>query len=217
MAFDVQITPLLASLGIGGLAVALALQNVLSDLFASLSIVLDKPFVIDDFIAVDDLQGTVEHVGLKTTRLRSLSGEQLVFSNSDLLSSRVRNYKRMLERRATFTIGVIYGTPVEALREIPKLIRAAVESQPNTRMDRTHFQKFGDSSLDFETVYFMLVPDYAVFMDVQQEINLYLYEAFQERGLEFAFPTRTLWLEQSAAPAITPDPTPSSNPGPTLA
>lgn len=191
----VEVTPLITGLGIGGIAVALAVQNVLGDLLASLSIVLDKPFVIGDFIIVDDYMGSVEHVGLKTTRIRSLSGEQLVFANSDLLRSRIRNYKRMRERRALFSIGVTYDTGQEKLRRIPGLIREAVEAQPDTRFDRAHFKGFGDSSLDFETVYYMLVPDYNAYMDRQQAINLRLYERFEEEGIEFAFPTRTLYVQ----------------------
>lgn len=194
-ALEVDITAFVASLGIGGIAVALALQNVFSDLLASLSIILDKPFVIGDFVVVGEFAGTVEHVGLKTTRIRSLSGEQLVFSNSDLLGSRIRNYKRMNERRVVFEVGVIYGTPQEKLAAIPDMIREAVESQDNTRFDRSHFKNFGASSLNFETVYYMQVPDYNAYMDTQQAINLAVYQRFEREGLEFAFPTQTLFLE----------------------
>jgi small-conductance mechanosensitive channel len=188
----INIGPFVASLGIGGVAVALALQNVLGDLFGSLSIILDKPFVIGDFIVVGSEMGTVEHVGLKTTRIRSISGEQLVLSNSDILSSRIRNFGRMEERRIVFTVGVEYGTPPEQLKSIPDLVKAAVESRSNARFDRCHFKGFGDSSLDFETVYYMTVPDYAAYMDTQQDINLELYERFGSAGIGFAFPTRTL-------------------------
>jgi small-conductance mechanosensitive channel len=196
-ALAVDITAFVASLGIGGVAVALALQNVLGDLLASLSIVLDKPFVIGDFIVVDDMAGTVEYVGLKTTRIRSISGEQLVFSNSDLLGSRIRNYKRMEERRVVFEVGVVYGTPSQELRDIPTLVREAVESQANARFDRSHFKGFGASSLDYESVYFMSVPDYDAYMDTQQAINLALYETFESRGIEFAFPTRTVFVHKA--------------------
>jgi small-conductance mechanosensitive channel len=193
----VDITAFVASLGLGGIAVALAIQSVLGDLFASLSIVLDKPFVIGDFIIVGDHMGTVERVGLKTTRLRSLSGEQLIFSNSDLLGSRIRNYKRMSERRAAFTVGVTYGTAPEDVERIPTLLRDAVEAQEHTRFERSHFKSFGPSSLDFETVYHMLVPDYDVFMDTQQAINLRLYAEFAEEGIEFAYPTQTLHVHRA--------------------
>jgi len=189
-----NVTALMASLGIGGIAVALAAQNILGDLFASLSIAIDKPFVIGDFIIVDDLMGTVEHVGLKTTRIRSLGGEQLIFSNTDLLKSRIRNYKRMQERRAVFGFGVAYDTPVQKLEQIPDLVQQAVLSQKPVRFDRAHLKTFGASSLDFEVVYIVLDPDFNVYMTVQQGINLHLLRVFAEHQIEFAFPTRTLHI-----------------------
>jgi small-conductance mechanosensitive channel len=192
----IEITALVAGLGVGGIAVALAVQNVLGDLFASLSIVLDKPFVIGDFIIVGEFMGVVEHVGLKTTRIRSLSGEQLIFSNSDLLNSRIRNYKRMEERRIVFHLGVTYDTGSEKLARIPQIIRETVEKYDDTRFDRSHFQKYGDFSLNFESVYYMLVPDYNAYMDRQQAINLEIYRRFEEEEIEFAFPTQTLFLEK---------------------
>ena len=197
-----NVSALLAGLGIGGIAVALALQNVLGDLFASLSITLDKPFVTGDFIIVGDLLGTVSHVGLKTTRVTSLSGEQLVFSNSDLLSSRIRNYKRMQERRVVFSFGVLYQTAVRELEEIPALVRRIVEDTENTRFDRAHFKEFGDSAYVFEVVYYVLQPDYNLYMDCQQRINLELCRAFEERGIEFAYPTRTLHVAADTGPAL---------------
>ena len=199
----IDVTALVAGLGVGGIAVALAVQNVLGDLFASLSIVLDKPFVVGDFIIVGDLLGTVERVGLKTTRVRSLSGEQLIFSNSDLLSSRIRNFKRMFERRVVFSFGVIYQTPYDQLQAIPGMVREIIESQENTRFDRAHFAKYGDSSLDFEVVYYVLVPDYNAYMDIQQTINLELFRRFETLGIDFAYPTRTLFLEPATAHAAT--------------
>jgi small-conductance mechanosensitive channel len=195
----IAIGPLLTGLGVGGVAVALAVQNVLGDLFASLSIVLDKPFVLGDFIVVDDLAGTIENIGLKTTRVRSLSGEQLVFSNSDLLKSRIRNYKRMQERRILFTIGVTYQTPREQLEKIPGVIREILEQQDNARFDRAHFKGFGAFSLDFEIVYFVRTAEYDAYMDTQQAINLELHRRFEEIGVEFAYPTQTLFVERSAA------------------
>jgi small-conductance mechanosensitive channel len=195
--FGVDITALVAGLGVGGIAVALALQNVLGDLFASLSIVLDKPFVIGDFVVVDDLVGTVEHIGLKTTRVRSLGGEQLVFSNADLLSSRIRNFGRMAERRIVFTLGVTYQTPRAKLEAIPGIIRSAVEAQEHTRFDRSHLSGYGASSIDFETAWYVLVPDYTTYMDVQQAIYLAIHHAFEEDEIEFAYPTQTLFLERS--------------------
>lgn len=191
----VEITALVASLGITGIAVALAVQNILSDLFASLSIVLDRPFVIGDFIIVDDCLGTVEHIGLKTTRVRSLSGEQLVFANNDLLKSRVRNYRRMAERRVVFAFGVTYQTLPEKLKRIPATLRRIIESQDATRFDRAHFKGYGSFALDFEVVYYVQSPDYNRYMDIQQAINLALFEALQEEGIEFAYPTQTLFLD----------------------
>lgn len=195
----VDITALVAGLGIGGIAVALALQNVLGDLFASLSIVLDKPFLIGDFVVVGDFMGTVEHIGLKTTRIRSLQGEQIVFSNADLLGSRIRNYKRMQERRVVFTIGVTYQTPYEKLAAIPAMIKAIIEQQPQTRFDRAHFKEYGDFSLNFEVVYYVLTPDYNTYMDIQQAINLALFRRFEEERIEFAYPTQTLFLQHGTA------------------
>ncbi|MBT8396675.1 MAG: mechanosensitive ion channel family protein [Gemmatimonadetes bacterium] len=192
----VEITAILAGVSVGGIAIALAVQNILGDLFSSLSIVLDKPFVIGDFIVVGEFSGTVEHVGLKSTHIRSVSGEQLVFSNSDLLSSRIRNYKRMEERRAVFTLGVTYDTPAEDLEALPGIIRAVVEKHELARFDRSHFRSFGDFALMIETVYFMKVPDYGTYMDVQQAINLEIHGVFSERGIEFAFPTQTLHLKR---------------------
>jgi len=192
----VKIGPLIAGLGIGGIAVALALQNVLGDLFGSLSIVLDKPFVIGDFIIVGDLLGTVERIGLKTTRVRSLYGEQLVFSNSDLLNSRIRNYKRMYERRIVFSIGVTYQTPYEKLAAIPDMIREIIESLEKTRFDRAHFKEYGDFSLKFEIVYYVLTPDYNTYMDIQQAINLAICRRFEKEGIEFAYPTHTLFITE---------------------
>ncbi len=197
----VNITTLVAGLGVGGVAVALALQTILGDLFASLSIVLDKPFVIGDFIIVDEYLGTVEYIGLKTTRIRSLSGEQIVFSNSDLLKSRVRNYKRMFERRVVFSIGVTYQTPFEKVAWIPGKIKEIIEAQPLARFDRAHFKEYGDSALVYEAVYHVKSPDFNAYMDVQQTINLDLYKTFTENGIEFAYPTRTVHLVHEPSPA----------------
>lgn len=190
----VDITTLVAGLGIGGIAVALALQNILGDLFASLSIVLDKPFVIGDFIIIDNYLGTIEYIGLKTTRVRSLSGEQLIFSNNDLLKSRIRNFKRMYERRVVFTIGVTYQTPHEKLAKIPQMIREIIEAQSPVRFDRAHFKDYGNFSLNYEMVYWVLSPDYNTYMDIQQNINLALYKRFEGEGIEFAYPTQTLYV-----------------------
>jgi small-conductance mechanosensitive channel len=200
----IDVTTLIAGLGIGSIAVALALQGILGDLFASLSIVFDKPFEIGDFIIVDDMMGSVEHIGLRTTRIRSLSGEQLVFANTDLLASRIRNYKRMAERRVQFQFGVEYGTSQELLARIPVLIRELVEGAADTRFDRSHFKAFGAYSLDFETVYYVLSADYNRFMDIQQELNLAIYRRFHELGIQFAFPTETLMIRSGPGEATPP-------------
>jgi small-conductance mechanosensitive channel len=190
----VDVTALVAGLGVGGIAVALAVQNILGDLFASLSIVLDKPFTVGDFLIIDEHMGSVENIGLKTTRLRSLSGEQLIFSNADLLGSRIRNYGRMYERRVVFTIGVTYQTTREQLKNIPLIIREAIEAQAKVRFDRSHFKDYGDFALNFESVYYVLEPDYNLYMDIQQAINLKLHEQFEKEGIEFAYPTQTLFV-----------------------
>lgn len=194
-----DVTALVTGLGIGGIAIALAVQNVLSDLFASLSIVLDKPFVNGDFIVVGDMAGSVEHVGIKTTRIRSISGEQLVFSNNDLLTSRIRNFGRMNERRVVFSIGVTYQTPAAKLEGIPRLIREVVEAQEHVRFDRSHFASYGDSALNFETVYYVESSDYAQHMDILQAVNLALFRRFEREGIEFAYPTQTLFLEKGTS------------------
>lgn len=188
----VNVTGLVASLGVGGIAVALAAQNFLGDLFASLAIVFDRPFEVGDFITVGTDMGTVERIGLKTTRVRSLSGEQLVFANADLLSSRIRNFKRMSERRVVFGFRLEYNSSPSALKEVPALVRRLVEANENVRFDRAHFQKLGEFSLDFEVVYFVLTDEFNTFMDIQQRINLELLTEVRALGLEFAFPTRTL-------------------------
>jgi small-conductance mechanosensitive channel len=198
VALDVyfDVTALIAGLGIGGIAIALAVQNVLSDLFASISIIVDKPFVIGDFIVVGEQVGNVEKIGLKTTRVRSLTGEQIIFSNSDLLSSRVRNYRRMYERRIAFTIGVTYQTSPDQMEAIPTCIEEIVSSQSDVRFDRCHFKSFGDFALQIEIVYYVLISDYAAYMNIQQAINLGIMRAFAERDIEFAYPTQTLFLQK---------------------
>jgi len=190
----VNITALVAGLGVGGVAVALAAQSIISDLFASLSIVLDRPFVLGDFLIIDGLSGNVEKVGLKTTRVRSLSGEQLVFSNNDLLSSRIHNYGRMFERRIVFTIGVVYQTSIENLEQIPGIVEDIIVKQQSARFDRAHFQRFGDFSLNFEIVYYVESSNYKLYMDIQQAVNLEIFRRFDEAGIEFAYPTQKLFV-----------------------
>jgi small-conductance mechanosensitive channel len=199
----VNITALVAGLGIGGVAVALSLQNVLGDLFASLSIALDRPFVIGDFLQVDTFLGSVENIGIKTTRLRSLDGEQIVISNSNLLSSRVRNYGRMQERRVAFATSVAYETTIEMIERIPKLLRSIVEGEKDTRFDRSHFQKHGVSSLDFETVYYVTNADFHRYMDIQQSINLKIHRQFLDLAIPFASATQRELLKPRPADAAT--------------
>ena len=201
MALDnvgINVTALITGLGIGGVAVALALQNVLGDLLASLSIVLDKPFTIGDAITVDTLTGTVESIGLKTTRLRAVSGEQLVFANGDLLKSRIHNWKRMAERRVVLAFGLPQNTPPDVVERVPGILRGLIEAQDLIRFDRAHFKGIGASSLDFEAVYWMLTPDYNLHMDRQQAIHLGLLRAFAREGIAFAAPPQTLLLAQPA-------------------
>lgn len=190
----IDVTAAVAGLGIGGIAVALAVQNVLGDLFASLSIVVDKPFEIGDFVVVDDYSGSVEAIGLKTTRLRSVNGEQIVFSNSDLLQARLRNYKRMFRRRVVFKFGVVCQTPPAVLETIPPLLRGIIEGMQDVQFDRAHFFTFAASAYEFEVVYWVLDPGYNLYADRQQAINLAMLRAFIERDIQLAYPTQALYL-----------------------
>jgi len=198
-----NISALVTGLGVGGVAVALAVQNVLGDLFASLSIVLDKPFVIGDFIIVDTYMGSVEHIGLKTTRVRSLSGELIVFSNADLLKSRVRNYKRMVERRVAFNVNVAYGTDPAKLDALPGFLRETVSGHDMVRFDSVYFKEMAEWALVFEVVYHVLTADNDLYMGTQQKVNLAIYKYFRDKGIEFAHPMRT--LEVSGSLAALPD------------
>lgn len=189
-----DITALIAGLGIGGLAVAIAAQAVLGDILAAFSIYFDKPFKVGDFIIVGNDMGTVKYIGIKTTRIQTLQGQELVISNKELTESRVNNYKRMQKRRLVFGFGVVYGTTVSNLRKIPETVRKIIDSTPICTTDRVHFKQFGSSSLDFECVYFVDSPDYNVYMDCQEKINLGIMQAFEKDGIEFAFPTQTIHL-----------------------
>jgi len=195
-----DITTVIAGLGIGGIAIALAAQAVLGDIFSYFVIFFDRPFEVGDFIVVGDKKGTVEYTGIKTTRIRALSGEQLVFSNTDLTNSRLHNFKKMQERRVVFSLGVIYQTTAAQLEEIPKLVREIIEKHSDVRFDRGHFSSYGDFSLNFEFVYFVLGSDYVKYMDTQHSINLNIYSEFEKRGIEFAYPTQTLFVSKEAAP-----------------
>ena len=192
-----EISAVIAGLGIGGIAIALAAQAILGDLFSYFVIFFDRPFEIGDFIVLGDFIGTIEYIGIKTTRIRSLNGEQVVVSNTDLTNSRIRNFKRMERRRVVFKLGVIYQTTSRQLAEIPKLVRDIIESQQDVVFDRGHFQSYGDFSLNFEFVYFVLSSEYNKYMDIQQSINLKVYEEFEKLGIEFAYPTQTLFVSKN--------------------
>lgn len=186
-----NVTTLIAGLGIGGIAVALATQNILADLFASLSIVIDKPFVVGDSIGVDTLNGTVEQIGLKTTRIRSVEGEELIVSNGDLLKSRIRNYRRMTSRRALLRFGVSQQTAPELLERIPQLVRQAIESQRHVRFDRAHLVTIGENIVRFEAAYYVTSPEYALFLDAQQAVNLAVLRALKGERIDFVQGTTT--------------------------
>ena len=194
--WGVNITSIVAGLGIGGIAIAFALQNILQDIFSSFSIFIDKPFVVGDMIVVGTDTGTVERIGLKSTRIRTLQGEELVVSNKELTTARVHNFKKMTDRRVLFSLGVTYGTVPEKLKEIPGLIKNIIENTPEARFDRAHFKDYGDFSLNFEIVYYVSSSDYARYMDIQEKINLRIFEEFKTLGVEFAYPTQNVILQK---------------------
>ncbi len=205
LGFD--ISAVVASLGIGGLAIAFAAQGILGDLFSYFSIILDRPFEIGDFLVVGDMVGTVEQIGIKTTRLRSLTGEELIAANTDLTNSRIQNFRRMRRRRIVFTLGVTYETPQAQIEAIPKLIQQVIDATEGVSFDRAHFNNFGDHSLDYEVVYFVETSDYTTYMNAQQTINFALKASFDQAGIEFAYPTQLLYLAQvNDQGAMTPGP-----------
>ena len=193
----VNITALVAGLGIGGIAIALAVQTILGDLLASLSITLDKPFTVGDNIVVDDCSGQVEHIGIKSTRVRSVNGEQIILSNADLLRSRLRNFGRMDERRSAQLIGIAYETPRDKVAQIAGIVEAVIRRQTGVRFERCYFKEFGAYALCFEAIYFVLKPRLGALLEVQHDINLQLLEAFEINGIEFAYTTKRLLLTQS--------------------
>lgn len=192
----VNITSLIAGLGIGGVAIAFALQSILADLFSSFAIYFDKPFIVGDFISLGEHKGTVEKIGIKTTRVRSIMGEEIVISNKELTSARVSNFGRIAQRRNAFTIGVIYKTSTEKLKLVPDIIKEVVESTELTKFDRAHFSSFGDFSLNFDVSYFVKSSDYKKFMDIKQEINLKIKDSFEKEGIEFAYPTQKVFVQK---------------------
>jgi len=190
-----DVTTLITGLGIGGIAIALAAQTILGDLFSYFVIFFDRPFEIGDFIIVDTKMGTVEYIGVKTTRIRTLSGEQLICSNTYLTNSQLHNYKRMEQRRVVFKLGVVYQTTHDQLKRIPEMVQVIIENMDDVKFDRGHFSGFGDSSLDFEFVYYVLSADYNVYMDKQQAIFFDVVKAFEAEKIDFAFPTRTVIIQ----------------------
>lgn len=194
LGFD--ISTIVASLGIGGVAIALASQGILKDLFSYFSILLDRPFDLGDFIIIGDYAGTVQYVGIKTTRLKSIGGEEIIISNTDLTGSRIRNFKRMRQRRIVLKFGVVYDTTTEQLAKIPSLIEEIITSTENVTFDRAHFCGYGDYSLDFEVVYFINSNDYAQYMDAQQRINLTIKSEFAKYAIEFAYPTQVNYFNK---------------------
>ncbi|MBN2454803.1 mechanosensitive ion channel family protein [Candidatus Woesearchaeota archaeon] len=194
LGFDV--TSLVAGLGIGGIAIALALQNVLSDVFSSFSISFDKPFEIGDFIIVGEHMGTVKQIGIKSTRIKALQGEEIVISNRELTSTRIQNFKRMERRRVVFKFGITYSTPVKKMKKIPAMVGEIFKKVKLADLDRVHFKEYGDFSLNYEVVYYVNTSDYNKYMDTQQEVNLDLKETFEKEGIEFAYPTQTIFLNK---------------------
>ena len=194
--FGIEITPLIAGLGVGGIAIALALQTILGDLFSAFAIYLDKPFQEGDFIIIGNDMGVVKHIGIKTTRIQTLQGQELVISNSELTSSRINNYKRMQKRRIVFSFGVEYNTPTKKMKKIKGIVKKVIDKEKLADLDRVHFKEFGDFSLNYEVVYYLKTSDYNKYMDTQESINLALKEAFEKEKIGFAFPTQTIHLEK---------------------
>ncbi|QMU55890.1 MAG: mechanosensitive ion channel [Candidatus Mycalebacterium zealandia] len=189
----IRVTPLLAGLGIGGIAVALAVQSILGEVIASVSIIIDKPFVVGDFIVVDGFRGIVEKVGLKTTRIRSISGELVVFSNNHLVSTTIQNYRNLPRRRSFSTVGVVYGIDPDKLAKIPQIIKNIIDEHPQTEYERVHFVAFADFSLNFEVAYYVLTSDFIVYLDAVQDINLEIIRKFRDERIDFAYPTQTVF------------------------
>jgi small-conductance mechanosensitive channel len=204
--FGYDVTALVAGLGIGGIALALAVQNILGDLFAAVSIVVDKPFVVGETIDVDGQVGMVERIGLKTTRVRALQGEEVVYSNADLLKVRLRNYARMRERRIVMSVGVTYETPLATIARVPNMIREAIQAQPNVRFDRAHLARLAESSYEFEFVFYALDPDFNIGMDLRQAIYLALLRRFELERVPLAYPTRSVILRSESPAATAPPP-----------
>lgn len=194
--FDINLSGAIVGLGVGGIAIAFALQNVLSDLFSAFTIYFDRPFEIGDFVILGSDMGTIKKIGMVSTRIQTLQGEELVVSNQELVTTRIRNFKQMEQRRIVFGLGVIYATPLTKLKKIPGIIKEIINSIDIAYVDRVHFKEFGNFSLNFEFVYYIRSKDYNVYMNTQQEINFKIKEAFDKEGIEMAFPTQTLFVKR---------------------
>ncbi len=194
--FKVDLTGAVVGLGVGGIAIAFALQNTLSDFFSAFSIYFDRPFEIDDFIVVGEYSGTVKSIGVKSTRIKLLQGEELIISNKELTSTSVRNFRRLEKRRVTFNIGVAYDTKVEKLKKIPFIMKEIFEGVERAELNRVNFTEFGESSLKFLIVYYVNSADWGEYLDIQQYINLGIKDAFEREGIELAFPTHTIYLKK---------------------
>lgn len=194
--FGYNVSTLIAGLGIGGIAIAFALQNILADVFASFSIYFDRPFEIGDFIIIGADMGVVKKIGIKSTRITTLQGEELVVSNSELTTARIRNFKQMEERRILLNIGVIYETPVEKLRLAKQIISETISSQEHVRLDRVHLKTLAADSLVFETVFYIDSQDYLTYAEANESINFELLERFSKAGIEFAYPTQKLFISK---------------------
>lgn len=190
----VNVSALITGLGVGGIALALAVQKILGDLLASISIALDKPFSIGDSIVVGTLSGTVEKIGLKTTRVRSVNGELIIVPNTDILTKSIQNYKELKERRIVLRLGIVYDTPEDKIKKVTDLITTAVSSVDKTRLERVHFCNFGPSSLDYEAVYWILDSQYIALMDAQQQVNYKILSLFNQEQIGFAYPSQTIYL-----------------------
>ncbi|HRS02508.1 MAG TPA: mechanosensitive ion channel, partial [Bacteroidota bacterium] len=189
-----KISAIITGLGIGGIAIALGTQTLLKDLFGYLTILLDRPFEVGDFIAVDAFSGTIDKIGIKSTQIRSIDGEMLIFSNSDLTNSRIKNYHKMINRRVLLKFGIVYETPLEKIKQVPQIIEEIIKDIKGTRFDRAHFAQYSNYSLNFEVVYYIEDNDYTKFMNIQQDINLKIAEEFAENNIQFAYPTQVIYL-----------------------
>lgn len=191
-----NVTSLIAGLGIGGVALAFGVQNILQDLFSAFSIYIDRPFAVGDFIISGEHMGTVKKVGLKNTRITALQGEEIIIPNKDLTGAPLQNFKKMNKRRIEFTLGIVYETELQKIKKIPDIIKAIFDKIPDAQLDRVHFKSYGDFSLNYEIVYYVLTSDYNRYMDIQQELNFTIFEEFAKEKIEFAYPTQLVYMKK---------------------